>query len=200
MKRRIFLYLIPILLLPVMAQGALVKGTNCGFVTVSPVDDPLGSISAFDYKAKAVKDVAPVTGTVTEIGWWLSGESEEANFEVAIYSHDAGNDRPNAIIGSDLTNAKGTGGGVWKKVTGLSIPITNATTYWIGLQLDDTETITYGDYASGMTGERISTTNDVSTLPDPWSSGGLANFYLAVYAVYEEGAPPVDQVIIIEDE
>lgn len=192
------LILFCVVLSPVWVQATLVKGTNCGFVTVSPEDDPVGSISATDYKARAAKDVAPVTGTVTEIGWWIGNATEEANFEVAIYSHDAGNNRPNAIIGSDKTNAKGTGLG-WKKVTGLSIPITNGTTYWIAFQLDDTETISYTDYAS-LSGERVSTTNDVSTFPDPWTASGVANIYLAIYAVYEEGAPPEEgQVIIISD-
>jgi len=166
---------------------ALVKGTNCGFVTVAPSEDPAGGSSAviIDTRARAVKDTTPVGAIkVTEIGWWADNATQEADFDVGIYSHDAGSNVPNALIGSSKNNAKGTDSG-WIKKTGLDISITAETIYWIGVQLDNTATQTNIDYETKV-GELAKYKSSQTSLPDSWgSSDGGAAALIAAYAVIE---------------
>ena len=169
---------------------ALVLGTNCGFVTVAPTDDPNGGISIASGYAKAFKDIAPVGAIkVTEIGWWCESATEEANFEVGIYDHNIGDDEPENVVGTlSQTNAKGTTAG-WKRVTGLNIPITAGDIYWIAAQLDATATVTYTNVSSA-TAKYVWIT-PATTLPDPWGtpSGELTTYLLAHYAVWEAAGP-----------
>jgi hypothetical protein len=118
---------------------ALAYGTNCGFVTTAPTADPGGSAIDQDAFTNALKDTAPVGAiTVTEIGWWCDNATEESNYEIGLYTHDAVNDRPGTLIaGHSHTNAKGTTSG-WKVASGLNITITAGTIYWLAVQLDDT--------------------------------------------------------------
>ena len=114
---------------------AIVLGTNCGFVTVSPTDDPEAAGNAISNTSKAVKGTVPAGMTkITEVGWWCANASQEINFEVGLYSHDAGNDKPDNRLYVDATNAKGTVGG-WKKVT-VDWDVTPETIYWIAVQVD----------------------------------------------------------------
>jgi len=163
----------------------LTKGINCGFVTEAPVGDPGESGILCDNYQYALKDTAPVgENKITEIGWWCDNPTEESNFEVAIYDHNVGDDNPENIIGSDKTNAKGTGSG-WKVVSGLNIPITAETLYWIAMQLDNTATATDIDYSMSG-GEKMDRTGSIATLQDPWgATGNTYGALLAIYAVYE---------------
>lgn len=167
---------------------ALVKGTNCGFVTVAPVADPAASSNALDTYAEAFKDVAPAGAVrVTKIGWWCDTATQAADFDVGIYGHDGVNDRPDALIGSALNNAKGLTAG-WKVVTGLNIAVTPGVTYWLGVQLDDTATITNTNRAS-LVGEKMDFKTAQTNLPDPWgASSGTIECLQAFYAVYETAA------------
>jgi len=166
---------------------ALVLGTNCGFVTVAPVDDPEVSGTTIDNYAYAFKVVAPSGAIkVTEIGWYSDSISEEANFEVGIYSHNAGTDFPDELIGVSRTNAKGTTKD-WKKVTGLNIEITEGTTYWIAVQLDDTGTDTKTVFDAGAA--RYGYKRGQTTLTNPWGDFRFSfnNHDVAIYAVWTVG-------------
>jgi hypothetical protein len=168
---------------------ALVKGTNCGFVTDAPVADPDGSLDATDGRSLAFQDTTSAGATtVTEIGWWCDNATEEANFEVGIYDHAAGpNDPGNLLAGEDRTNAKGTGAG-WKIVVGLNITVSASTVYWIASQLDNTATQTNLNYTNdGGEEARLDLAN---TLEDPWQNLLDYNRLLAMYAVWEGAAPP----------
>ena len=173
---------------------ALVKGTNCGFVTVAPVDDPAASNLVNDNYARAFKDVAPAgAAKVTEIGWWCDDASEASDYDVGIYSHDAVNNRPDVLIGSALNNAKGLASG-WKVVSGLNITITPGITYWIGVQLDDTPSQTNTNYAS-FSDQKMDFKSYQTSLPSPWvSSDGSRVYLVAFYAVYETGGG--DQTVL----
>ncbi len=162
---------------------ALVKGTNCGFVTTAPTADPGGTNWVLDTYAYGFKDVAPAgAAKVTEIGWWCDNATEAADYDVGIYSHDAVNNRPNGLIGVARNNAKGTTSG-WKRVTGLNISISAATTYWIGVQLDNTATNTNYNY-TGQAGEKDDWKTSQTSLPDPWgTSSGTGADLTAFYAV-----------------
>lgn len=163
----------------------LVKGTNCGFVTTAPTEDPTDSDGIIDDYAYGLKDTSP-TGAkrVTEIGWWCNNATEEADFDVGIYDHNVGDDNPEAIVGVSRNNAKGTDAG-WKRVTGLNIEITAETIYWIALQLDNTATTTIINY-SAAGGEKSDLKTAQTSLPDPWGASEFTYERLqSIYAVYE---------------
>ena len=134
---------------------------------------------------------------VTEIGWWVDTTSQEADFDVGIYTHNVGDGEPEAVVGVlSQNNAKGTTGGVWKKATGLDIPITAETIYWIAMQLDSGEaTNTDGDSVGGS-GRAYKTSQ--TELESPWgSSTGLLDRRMAFYAVWEAAAVGVTRKIKI---
>ena len=165
---------------------AVVLGVSSGFVVDSPIADPSGTGLAIDNNQKGTGHTTPVGATkVTEIGWWCDNATEEANYQVAIYDDDAGS--PGNIVGSALTNAKGTGAG-WKKVTGLNISVSAETAYWIVVALANTITTTTVDY-SGVGGGLYCYDDGDSTLNDPWEGIDALNFIYATYAVWEAAAP-----------
>jgi len=167
---------------------ALVKGTNCAFVAAAPSGDPGEAMVFMDDTAWGMKDTLPAGASkVTELGWWCDGATPESNYEMGIYTHNVGDDNPEAIVGVERTNAKGTSTG-WKRVTGLNIAVSAETVYWIGLQLDDTSPGTGCDTVDDA-GEKIDKKIAQTTLADPW--GASDNTYgkmAAIYAVYETGA------------
>ena len=119
---------------------ALTIGTNAGFVTSTPTGNPDGTSSTADTRSNATKDTSPSTAVkIIEIGWYAEDATEEANFEVGLYS-DAGNDEPETRLFIAATNAKGTGAG-WKSAT-VDWEINENTVYWMSVQCDDTATRT----------------------------------------------------------
>jgi hypothetical protein len=165
---------------------AVTTGTNSGFVTVAPVDDPAGSNQTVDAWRWAVKDTSPAVLTkITEVGWWCDNATEASNFEVGLYAHDAGDDEPAARLFVDNTNAKGTSSG-WKTVT-VDWTITPETIYWIAIQVDDTATATKIDYNPGTPTGRYAVAAG-ATLPDPFASGAESNRAMAIYALVGSGA------------
>ncbi|MCK9370617.1 hypothetical protein M0R04_11965 [Candidatus Dojkabacteria bacterium] len=177
------------LFIPSLCFGALVEGINCGFVTTAPTADPAdGTLTGIQAQCRSGKFTAPAGATsITEIGWWCDNATEEANFELGIYSDNGGGatSLPATLqSGVSRTNAKGTDAG-WKKAT-VSIPVTAGTIYWLTFQLDNTATPTHTNFHTGE-GRRDKDTTDTATLPDTWISGGAANDLIALYAVYTTG-------------
>ena len=167
----------------------IVLGTNAGFVTEAPTSDPGGTNISMDAKCRAVRDTAPTGATtITEIGWYCDNATEEADFEVGLYDHNSGNNVPGNIIEKSGTKAKGLDAG-WKFITGLSIPITSSTIYWIAEQLDTTTTSTNINF-SASTDNFMDKDSNKSALADPWTgTSPFSNNVVAVYAIYEEEAP-----------
>lgn len=167
---------------------AITEGINAGFVKVAPTGDLSGSGAvSMSNRAWAIKFVAPLGAIkVTEMGWWCDAISTEANFELGIYSHDSGNNKPNTLLGVDSTNAKGTTIG-WKVATGLNIAITAGTTYWLASQLD---IVTPWTGLGGEFSSNESTIKIIDSLTNPWgtSDGILTSNIFAIYAVYESVA------------
>lgn len=167
---------------------ALVKGTNCGFVTTAPTSDPQGGGGGtMDYYSYANKDTTAAGVTkITEIGWWCNNATEAANFEVGLYSHDSGANKPLNRIHVDATNAKGTTSG-WKTVS-VDWAVSANTTYWIAVQLDNTPTATTTDLQN-LIGERYWWLMNQASLNDPWTGGGDGsnNYLVASYAKTESG-------------
>ena len=165
---------------------ALVEGTNAGFCSASPSADPTGDFTlAIDDRALAGKWTSPAGATkVTEIGFWCDTDSEAVTMEGGIYTDDSGNNRPDVLLGSGSAT-KTTGAG-WKKITGLNIPISGNTDYWIGIQVDNTTTSSNFDVSSNI-GDELDQKNSQTTLPSPWgiSDQGYDNIISAIYAVWE---------------
>ncbi len=170
---------------------ALVLGTNCGLVTIAPVDDPAASYYTQMNKYCMAFKITPTENVkITEIGWYAHQATEEANWEAAIYTHNAGNDVPDASLEKQQTNAKGTTLG-WKRCNGFNVNLTADITYWIVIQLDDTATTTSIDYDI-IGGERRAYDYNESTLQDPWNTTTAQdNVATAIYAVWEEIPPNV---------
>ena len=163
---------------------ALVVGTNCGLVLTAPIADPTGAgVQPVDYQCTALKVTAPANTTITEIGWWCANATPESNFEVGIYSHNAGDDVPDTLLaGASQTNAKGTGVG-WKVASGLDIDLSSGVTYWIVLQVDNTTPDTNTDNET-ITGQRVAYDVSESTLQNPWNTlTVIANRAIALYAL-----------------
>lgn len=169
---------------------AVVLNTNAGFVSVAPTADPSGTATIIDTQAMSVKDTSPVTaGKITEIGWWCDNVTEETNFEVGLYSHNAGSNKPASRLYVDTTNAKGTTAG-WKTVS-VDWSISAETIYWIAIQVDDTTTQTNIDRNADST--RISITTSATALYETWSAGSTETTWArAVYAVWGLGTEYVD--------
>lgn len=169
------------------AMAALAKGTNCGFVAVAPTVDPAGADTIIDTWSKAFKDVAPAGATaITSIIWWCDTASEEANFEVGLYSHNVVDDEPEELLQVERTNAKGTDAGF--KVVAVNWPVTGGVTYWPAVQLDDTTTITNSNLTAS-TGDRYSKIQGtgITTLPNPWGNGTESENLFTICVVYQLG-------------
>lgn len=174
---------------------AVVKGINAGFVEEAPTINPSGLNLNVDTLSIAFKDVAPAGAIkITEIGWYCDNATQESNFEIGLYSHDAGNDLPLNRLYVDNINAKGTGLG-WKTVA-VDWEITPGTTYWIAIQLDDTATITRTNQT--LDGARYSSKAPTTSLATPWVSDNTDVTAISIYALYEEAEGfPHSQAIII---
>lgn len=169
---------------------AVVLGTNAGFVAEAPVADPAGNNQGvMDAYRMATKDTAPEGATsITEIGWWCDTASQESNFEVGLYSHNAETNRPDTRLYVADTNAKGTTSG-WKTVE-VDWAITPGTVYWIAVQLDDTATTTWMDWQSSGNGRAY--TSNATDLPVSFDAAAFGDQTAAFYAVYTSGGEEVN--------
>lgn len=160
---------------------ALVRGVHCGFVTETPEEPTYGSGTQLDTRAISILDTSPAGATkITEIGFHAREATQEANFEVGLYT-DEGNSEPEERLYVDTTNAKGTTTG-WKSVA-VDWSIDAETAYWLAVQLDDTATTTNIYYDSGGILARL---YSVNSLPSDWgTSDSKSSNLVAIYAVWE---------------
>jgi len=165
---------------------AVILGTNAGFVTVAPVADPNGADGTCDNYSTAQKDTSPATALkITEVGWWCDAATEESNFEVGLYSHNAGSNKPATRLYVDDTNAKGTGTG-WLRVT-VDWTIDPDTIYWIAVQLDNTATASKINQ-EGAPSIQASVNSGDTALPVTWGAGSTQITYLkSIYALWDVG-------------
>jgi len=186
---------------------ALIKGVNCGFVTTAPTADPTETGVVVDRLAMALKDTSPVgNNRITEIGWYQSNPGNDATgYGCGIYSHDAVNDRPDALIEQAIGQAVMPNLAGWYSYTGLAIDIVGNTPYWIAVIVTDTANPNNTDYVNAV-GERCcSKPRPFGSFPNPWgkSEEELARL-VAFYAKYEAvGSPPsasADRTITVSSE
>lgn len=169
----------------------LVEGTNCGFVLTPPTTDPAESGLVIDSYTVGCKFTAPADiAKVIKMGWYCGDNPDEApNFELGIYTHDAGNDRPGVLIAKtpaiQLTNGVG-----WKVSAALNINLTPNIIYWLALQVDDTSSNTDIDLLVTEAYIRDFKGPGETELEDPWGvSDGKSGRLEAVYAHYTTGLP-----------
>lgn len=167
---------------------ALAIGTNSGFVSAAPVADPGGTVGAIGGRANATKDTSPAgSNTVAEIGWWQDKTTNLAlDYECAIYSHDAGNDRPNVILESKTGQTLTADTAAWYKYIGFSYALTASTTYWVATQCDRNAAISDAQYDYESSGGVRLAIVDAIALPDPYGIPDhlFANYMAAMYAKY----------------
>ena len=185
---------------------AVVLGTNAGFVTEAPVADPEGfptSGVSIDYLSRAMKHTTPAgVSKITEIGWYQNAyQEDDVNYEVGLYSHDAGNDVPLNRLYADTVNSKGTAQG-WKVASGLDWDVTAETIYWIAVQVYPTAPDTFIDLVT--TGGVDSRMVNQASLVNPWVSAAKDTYILALYAkvesgstAYEEGTKEVTAAVVV---
>jgi len=165
---------------------ALTLGTNCGFVTTAPTSDPAASAYGIDNYVHAMKVTSPAgSNNLTEIGWWQSnGGNDAAAYECGIYSHDAVEDEPNAIVGSVSTGQSTTASTTaWNKYTGLSQAITASTTYWLGVFVENVGGANRTDRTTG-TGTRICTMAAAVELYTNWDDGKSSSILDQTEAIF----------------
>jgi len=173
---------------------AVVLGTNSGFVTVAPTADPAGNTLNADNTRSVSRDTSPSTvAKIIEMGWWCDDATEEANFEVGLYAADGtvvpGEAGTRLFVAA--VNAKGTTAG-WKSVV-VDWPISPSTSYWLGMQLDDTATLTTTDAAtSGGLGR--DTVGSSTSLPNPFGGGTLSSDVgaVSIYALWQTASGPAN--------
>lgn len=166
---------------------AVALGTNAGFVSAAPSADPSGTDANIDTIAFVQKTTSPAgANSVTSMGWWCDNATEEADFDVGLYSHDAVNDYANVLLASAANQAKGTTAG-WKTAS-VAYDLSESTTYWVAAQLDDTATATTTNRST--TTDRFGYRGASNALPNPFGSGsGYADTRTyAIYALYEAAA------------
>jgi len=163
---------------------ALVKGTNCGFVTSAPTSDPNERTINGEGQAIANKDTSPATAAkITEIGWWLDNNLVGTNYDVGIYSWDTDNDKPDELIGV-IRNQSVSGPG-WEVVE-VDIDIEASTPYGIAIQIDTSGIGSVDINYSYLSGEVRHIKTSQTALTDPWgTTSTTSTAWRAIYAVWE---------------
>jgi len=177
---------------------AFTLGTECGFVTAAPTNDPGGAAGSFNRRATGTKDTCPANYTkITEMGFYCATFASGVNFEIGLYSHDSSSDEPETLLWSDKTNTIEAG---WNVISGLDIAVTPGTVYWLCIQ-GDAAANSY-DYSTCNGARWAYFTSNVDTLPDPTWSGSteLANYAAAIYALVEVGSSGTNCQINIGDD
>lgn len=173
---------------------ALTIGTNCGFVTSAPVDDPDGGLTVdVEYRSRALKVTSPATAVkIVEVGWWCDTANNTANFEMGLYDDNSGAPKNRLYVNN--TNNKGTTAG-WKRVT-VDWEIDPSTVYWIAMQLDNTST-TRTDRTSSSTSYAYTAYGSTTSLDDPFPSHSISTSGpIAFYAVWEAASGTNAQINI----
>ena len=168
-------------------MATFTKGTNCGFVTTAPTADPTGPQKTYvDDHSIGIKDTSPATTAqvVTEIGFY-SNEAETKSFDVAIYTHDSGNNEPESIVGKSEGHT--TNGAIGWQTAKCFIPIQSSTIYWIIIYFSGTGGSLGIDRDDDYVGELWKGDSSSGGFRDPWAETNLTGTdqYLAFYALHE---------------
>jgi len=162
-----------------------------GFVTSSPGARHGDTVQAVDqYDEYAQKFVCPGSGSVSisEIGAWVQRNAvETAYLAMCIYTHDAVNDCPEALVTNGASGAKTISSSGLLKIshTFATQPVlTGGNTYWLILKLNNGTPPSFDLFATGgTTAQRASTSPPFGT-GDVWHTHTDQTYDMGIYAVY----------------
>lgn len=165
---------------------ALAIGTNVGFCAARPSGDPGGATAIISNYSLAIKCTSP-TGSyaVSEVGFYnMQANNGASHYDVGLYSHDAGNNRPDVLLGVSRNNVIGASSVGWF-YGAFSYTLTSATTYWIASQADSVSPVVNCESATDASMKFDYIGPGSTALPDPWgaSSSSLTRLE-AIYALY----------------
>lgn len=161
---------------------SVVLGTNAGFVTTAPVADPTGALLTLDNAARSLKHTTPAgTSKIVKVGWYHSGTSTAGDYEIGLYAHNEGTDKPAALLYSTTPVTSGTTEG-WKTQV-VDWAVNPSTIYWLAVQLDAVSGDSKIDYESS--GGRSSIDVGINTLQNPWVDDAMYSYILALYGEVE---------------
>lgn len=169
---------------------AVAIGISAGFCASTPTADPTGSPYTVDGQQIATVDTSPSgSNEVTELGFYQSQfNNDAAEYSCGLYSHDAVNDRPNALISSQSTGQSTTASTQgWYAYTGLSISLTASTTYWVAVGMEAVSAANNLDFSgTGKFRQNNHVESSPSFLSDPFGSPESSFSVIAsIFAKYE---------------
>jgi hypothetical protein len=162
---------------------ALTLGTNCGFLTTRPTTSPAAANGDASNARWALKHTSPAgSNNLIELGWHVRYYDAADTFRMALYAHDAGNDRPGALLALTSAGIAVTSENWFYGAASYSLAA--STVYWMAL-LRTTPANTEVGW-DDLTGARVSI-DGVTSLGDPWGSASAeyGDVGAALYARYE---------------
>ena len=160
---------------------AVTIGTNSGFVSASPTEDPAGSNSNMTGNQVVTGDTSPSGATtIYEVGYWQDNATADENYRIGLFADSSG--VAGALLQQTDLVAKGSEAG-WKKVT-VNWSISGSTAYWIGFAIVGSNNINWDGGVAGPGWDRINPSS--TTFPDPFGGGTLlvSPGCLAIYALW----------------
>lgn len=142
------------------AGDVLRIGSSTAARTTNPVGNPGAGGLQFQgvenqIIARKVTTGPADSGSVSSIVVHLTSVDGAAEgLKVAVYSHDAANNRPGTLLASTSTTMAGTVG--WNAVP-LSAPVTANTTYWVAVNIEGSGTGLSFNYCGGCAAESTTT-------------------------------------------
>jgi hypothetical protein len=161
------------------AGGTLRIGSSTSARTTNSIGSTAAGASAFpgvDGQIIAKKLVTGPSdeGTLASISVNLSAVDAIApGVKVAIYAHDAANNRPGTLLAATSTSTLGSIG--WNAIP-LSAPISNNTTYWVAVNIEGSDTGLRFNFCGGCAGEATSTYPRAFNAAWPTEHGPPTNF------------------------
>lgn len=161
------------------AGGTLRIGSSTSARTTNSIGSTAAGASAFpgvdgQIIAKKLVTGPSDAGTLASISVNLSAVDAIApGVKVAIYAHDAANNRPGTLLAATSTSTLGSVG--WNAIP-LSAPISNNTTYWVAVNIEGSDTGLRFNFCGGCAGEATSTYPRAFNAAWPAEHGPPTNF------------------------
>jgi hypothetical protein len=132
---------------------------------------------------KGCKVTASASGQIITLGFNKYG-TISVNVRLALYSHDAGNDKPGSLLGETASFAAAAAG--WYDQAPTSLPnIVQGTIYWIAFQYSNGNAWMY----SGTGGRRSQATYSFGAFPATWPAS--SEYTVTIYNLRMTYAPNI---------
>jgi hypothetical protein len=162
---------------------AIVLGTNVGFVATRPTVSPAAANGDATLSRWALKHTSPAgSNNLVELGWHVRYFDAADTFRMALYAHDAANDRPGALLALTAADIAVTSENWFYGAA--SYALAASTVYWMALLRANPSRSEVG--WDDLTGARVAI-DSVTSLSDPWGSSSeqYGDVGVALYARYE---------------